>query len=110
MNVVVNYSNPTKVPADYRCSSCSKTNVKLWRASSLSRSPYLCVDCVANKTGTDISTMRPDGHYTMEGSSQLWNSIGGHVPAIPTPDNIACWAAGAYPREAFTWWVRLLLR
>lgn len=100
------------VPDIYKCCDCNATNCKLWRAyQSLSAVKLRCAECAAkieNKSidGIDSDGCRPSDMPDMPGDRT--NTIGFHIPAITTADNVRYYSfAEGVAEDRMNWWKAL---
>jgi hypothetical protein len=79
----------------YTCGSCSASGVRLWRdyQTFLDAQSLLCRTCCERVAGKP----KPDDS----------DSIGWHVPAVPTADGSTFWGYSSVPEAACRWWCAL---
>jgi hypothetical protein len=94
------------VPDEYTCTSCGKTNVKLWRPYQSQPSHLLCATCAGRDQGKDVSTIDETGKRIDEGAGRT-DQIGWYVPAVPDEEGTGYWGYTSVPAAGVAWWRRL---
>ena len=103
---------------DYRCESCGKQGVKLWRCRIKLAAPLVlkCVDCVCGIAMIDAGSVGPNGSRPDPRSAQGWTErFPGWDPAVPNRVTqggqiLTYWEYALAPEPAMEWWRELLLR
>jgi DNA-directed RNA polymerase subunit RPC12/RpoP len=98
--VKVDYASG-KAPPEYKCATCGRHGVRLWRDHS-SVEPILCAACAEAKE----ARAREPGWVSAYRNRTGGDCIGWHLPAVPTLDG-GYWGYTSVPRHAATWWNKL---
>lgn len=105
----VDYSQPT-TPAEYKCGTCQKTGVKLWREYNTVAPVLRCALCAAQEQHEDIRDMDADGCHTSTLIRDRTDQIGDYVPAVPDEEGIGFWGYTSIPAAGVRWWRALPLK
>lgn len=87
----VNYKSLT-TPDSYKCSTCGKSGVKLWR-EYMTFGPILlwCLDCVEKDQKRKLDHSHP-------------HDIGWRVAAVPDEEGVGYWGYTSVPQAGVEWW------
>src|SRR5688572_17950138 len=109
MNIgTVDYS-VSVTPADYKCSKCGATGIKLWRQYQ-TFADYIDLLCAADamKAEKKKGVVGEDGKR--ESEYGMTDQIGDLVPAVPTQEGDTYWGYTSVPQDGVDWWKRLPTR